>query len=131
MRHFPFATFIFIPTNNFKLRNFFRTKDLIPKELHSSIVYIYKCAGCNARYVGQTGLQLCIRIAKHKGFSFRTILPLYSPEFSSMCSPSHEKDHPITTNDFSILDSVTDSRDRKILESLYNHQLESLNSTLI
>ena len=128
-RQFPAASFIFIPINSLKIGNFFRCKDTIPKDLRSSVVYLYKCASCNTRYVGQTGLQLQIRIAKHKGISHRTDLPLTSPEFSSIRNHAHHMDHAITNDSFSSLSSVPESYDRKIMESLFIYSLRpELNS---
>ena len=40
--------------SSFKIANVFCVKDPIPGGLHSSVVYKFTCAGCNAFYVGET-----------------------------------------------------------------------------
>ena len=38
----------------FKLCNIFIPKDIIPDSLKSRVAYKFTCAGCGARYVGET-----------------------------------------------------------------------------
>ena len=37
-----------------KSQNYFSTKDKVPKNLNSYVVYEFKCAGCNSCYIGET-----------------------------------------------------------------------------
>jgi hypothetical protein len=114
---FPQCQFILINYNSLSIHTFFRHKESIPMLLRSSLIYLFKCASCNAAYVGQTGLQLKMRIAKHRGVSFRTDLPLSSPEHSAI--RDHGDTHPFSSSDFSILRHSSSLLDRRILESLY------------
>ena len=37
-----------------RMKNYFNLKDKIKRELHSSLVYNFKCNSCNAEYIGKT-----------------------------------------------------------------------------
>ena len=45
--------------------DFFNTKDSLPKELKSYVVYKFKCASCNACYIGETKRHFKIRVSEH------------------------------------------------------------------
>ena len=53
---------VFTPT---KLSDYFSTKDALPKDLRSFVVYKFTCAGCNACYIGETKRHLKTRITEH------------------------------------------------------------------
>ena len=59
-----------------------------------------------------------VRIAQHKGISFRTNLPMLTPNYSAIREHSIKEDHPIKEDDFSLLASCQNF-DLKILESIY------------
>ena len=116
--------------NPLSISSFFPHKNMLPMLLKSSVVYIFKCADCNTCYIGQTSFQLQLRIHKHIGTSFRTNLPILTPEHSQIRSHTHDSGHPLRFSDFNILHSSTSDTDRKILESLYIKQLNlPLNSS--
>ena len=48
-----------------KTGDLFSAKSGIPSYLKSFVVYYFKCAGCNASYVGETTRYLATRIHKH------------------------------------------------------------------
>ena len=48
-----------------KISSFFSTKDAMPSTLRSGVVYKFKCAGCNACYVGQTTRHFDTRVHEH------------------------------------------------------------------
>ena len=48
-----------------KISSFFSTKDAMPSALRSGVVYKFKCAGCNACYVGQTTRHFDTRVHEH------------------------------------------------------------------
>ena len=48
-----------------KISSFFSTKDKIPSYLRSHVVYHFKCASCNACYVGQTCQHYDVRVHEH------------------------------------------------------------------
>jgi hypothetical protein len=56
------------------------------------------------------------------GISFRTKLPLGKLDFSPVRNHSLSADHPISVNNFRILDHANTQTDLKILESLYIHE---------
>ena len=55
-----------------KIRNFFRIKDKIPTNLRSKLIYLWKCRGCEATYIGRTTRSAWTRWFEHLGRSFRT-----------------------------------------------------------
>ena len=50
-----------------KLRSFISYKDAPPKSLQSYVVYQFTCAGCKARYIGETKRHLNTRIKEQLG----------------------------------------------------------------
>ena len=50
-----------------KIGRFFTTKDPLPKNLKSSIVYKFVCPSCNASYIGETQRHFKTRVAEHLG----------------------------------------------------------------
>ena len=50
-----------------KIRDYFSTKDLIPKCFQSSVVYQYSCTRCGSCYVGRTDKHLNTWIEEHLG----------------------------------------------------------------
>ena len=128
---FPHVDFKYILSNSFNLGSFFRVKERIPKLLRSSVVYKYTCASCNACYIGETSLQLTVRISKHKGLSFRTGLPLTNPENSAIRDHAFQQDHPILNDNFAIIKPFNSVTDGRILESIYiKSQNPSLNNNI-
>ena len=55
-----------------RVSNYFRTKDITPFELRSSVVYEYTCTECHFSYIGQTRRHLKHRMAEHRGVSHLT-----------------------------------------------------------
>ncbi|XP_057290203.1 uncharacterized protein LOC130612883 [Hydractinia symbiolongicarpus] len=102
-----------------RLSNFFRFKDLLPKELKSGVIYKYKCSGCNATYIGETSCHLKVRASEHLGVS-----PLTGKKStSSICTAI--KDHlkachtTSSLDDFSILSRGNNRYLLEIKESLF------------
>jgi len=108
-RAFTSSQFIFGPINNFKTSSFFAFKDRIPCMLRSSLVYSYNCADCNIWLVGQTGLQLKLRISKHAGLSYRKGRPLSSPEDSAIRKHTEESQHGFSADGFKSLTTASNS----------------------
>ena len=48
-----------------KISSYFSSKDKMPSELRARVVYKFKCAGCNACYVGQTIRHYDTRVHEH------------------------------------------------------------------
>ena len=49
----------------FKLCNIFSPRYYIPDSLQSRVVYKFTCAGCGARYVGETNRHFYTRVNEH------------------------------------------------------------------
>ena len=109
----------------FKAQNsigqFFNIKDRIPDCLQSCIIYKYTCSTCQGEYIGKTERHLEMRICEHLGKSFRTNNPLSSPPYSAIRQHSHNHDHPIAKNAFSIVAKPHNRSDLILLESLYSY----------
>ena len=76
---------------------------------------------CNATYCEETTRHLHTRVAEHKEVSARTGRPLTVPPNSSIREHSHTADHPISTDNFKILATVS-KYDLKIAESILIHK---------
>ena len=127
---FPQIKFNFIFTNKHTIGSLLKTPQPLPFDLRSSVVYLYSCSRCNSRYVGSTTRWMKHRVLDHCGRSFRTNFPLTKPSFSAIRNHSHENQHPITHDSFTILTSTPFRSDLLILESLYiNSMKPNLNNT--
>ena len=128
---YPQIKFQFIFCNNFSLGSFLRNGSFLPQDLRSSVIYLFTCPQCALRYVGSTSRWLKHRTLEHRGLSFRTGLPLTTPPFSAIREHSLNKDHPYTSQDFTILGQTSDRLDLLISESLYIEKMRpQLNNTL-
>ena len=107
---------IFKPKN--VMQNFFKFKDRIPKDLQSLVVYKYTCSCCNATYIGKSKRHFRVRIFEHFGKSIRTNRPLNKQPFSAIREHSHQHDHPMGIENFSILSSRSSEMDLNILETI-------------
>ena len=83
-KHVPNVEFRFIFTNKKNIGSLFRFKDSIPTSLCSKIAYSFWCPGCKSRYIGSTYRNLKIRIAEHRGVSYRTNTRITHPSFSEI-----------------------------------------------
>ena len=59
------STNIKIVFSPFQVGNLFSVKGSVPKCLKFFVVYIFKCPGCNASYIGETARHLTTRIKEH------------------------------------------------------------------
>ena len=73
-----------ILVNKFTISSFFKYKDTLPLMSRSSVIYKYVCSDCEAEYVGVTSRALHMRVAEHRGRSFRTNNILANPSHSSI-----------------------------------------------
>lgn len=94
-----------------KLREFFSYKDKVTQSLRSMVVYKFKCAGCDASYVGETKRHLQTRVKEHL-----------------TCKDSHVFKHLLASpackavsnaDSFSVLDSAETEYQLKLKEGLY------------
>ena len=101
------------------MQRLFKFKDRIPIELQSSVIYKYECRCCSATYFGKTKRQIRVRQFEHLGRSIRTNRPLGKPPFSAIRQHSENTDHPILTDNFSVVSTRPNDTELNIVESLY------------
>ena len=120
-----------ILVNKFTISSFFKYKDTLPLMSRSSVIYKYVCSQCEAEYVGVTSRALHMRVAEHRGRSFRTNNILANPSHSSIRAHCEGTcNTPVSSSGFSILDSAPDFVSLCILESLHIFKLNpSINDT--
>ena len=97
---------------SFKIKNFFSAKNEIPSKLKSRVVYRFKCASCNACYIGETSCHFKTRIDEHikKDKNSHIYKYLHSTEG---CFDKYNNDC------LSILDTATTHFQLKLKEGLY------------
>ena len=128
---FPQLDFRIALTNRTTIGSFFRFKDRLPLELRSNVVYSYSCAQCaSGTYIGSTVRSAYMRIAEHRGRSFRTGNLLDTPPHSAIRDHAVRCKHQIQDGSFTILDQDPGENSLRILESLYiGKEKPSLNNT--
>ena len=115
---YPQVSFRFIFTNSHTIGSFFKLKDRIADPLCSNIIYQFGCSGCKSRYIGSSSRNLKIRIAEHRGISFRTNSPLSRPSMSEIREHAMDSDHSFNDSNFKILFKARNCFDLRLLESL-------------
>ena len=55
-----------------RLSSLFRSKDVVPKQLQSHLVYKFSCGSCIVTYCGETERHLNLRSSEHIGISHLT-----------------------------------------------------------
>ena len=107
-----------------KIRSLFSVKDLIPKELKSCFGYRFRCAGCDACYVGETSRHICTRINEHLNMDKASHIFKHlqdSPRCRALCS----------SECFVVIDQATTRTQLKIKEAVHIHwEKLSLNQQL-
>ena len=128
-RYIPNKCFIFVLSNKLTIGSIFSFKDVLPKELQSSLVYKYSCLRCTATYVGCTRRTLSSRAAEHSGRSIRANRLLSSPPHSKIRQHVEQCGYSVSFNNFKILGKCNKnfySNDIRILESLYIFKLQPI-----
>ena len=100
-----------------KLCNIFIPTDVIPDSLKSRVVYKFTCAGCGARYVGETNRHFYTRVNEH---IFRD---KNSHIFKHLRSSKNCQDN-CNVSCFKIIDSATSYCQLKIKESFHIERLK-------
>ena len=121
-RYFMHIKFNPILINSNTIGSFFKFKDKLPLCSCSSVIYKYRCSLCESEYIGSTRRTLGMRLAEHKGLSFRTNLKLTSPPHSSIRDHLQNCESSISENNFKILSPMKNYPDILILESIYIHR---------
>ena len=118
-KYLPDVQFRFIFINKNTIGSLFKFKDSIPTHLCSKVVYCFCCPDCKSRYVGSTFRNLKIRIAEHRGVSYRTNTQITHPSFSRIREHALSCNHKINEQDFSIMFRASCNSDLRIAESLF------------
>ena len=106
-------------TNKLTIGSFFRFKDRLPFDLQSSVVYLYSCAHCaSGSYVGSTIRATHMRIAEHRGRSYRTGKLLQNPNKSSIRDHALNCRKTISSSEFKIIGRENNENYLRILESI-------------
>ena len=114
-----------------RLRNLFRFKDVIPKELRSHLVYKYTCSSCNATYYGKTDRHFKVRASEHLGITPLTGKHVKNRKMSAIADRFLFSNHHGSLDDFSILCSEPNSFKLLIKESLLiSRDMPSLNKNV-
>ena len=103
-QHFPQIKLRTTFYNHFKIKNFFKHKDVTSPFWCSDIVYKYSCAVCNNCYIGSTNRSLALRVSEHQGKSYRTKQYLNKPFQSAIRDHSEQMcKKQVSSKDFSII----------------------------
>ena len=121
-KYFPQVDFRCIFVNKNIVSSFFLFKDQIQLMMSSNIIYKYLCGQCQSSYIGETDRHFISRICEHKGISPRTKKPYVNPPHSNIREHSLSCDHPIISDNFSVL-AKCPTFDLRLLESIYIHKL--------
>ena len=109
----------------------FSTKDMIPEDLNSNVVYKFNCARCNSCYIAETTRHISTRINEH--LKTDKASHVYKHLNSNL-----ECKKVCNVTCFSILDTAPTTYQLRIKEGLYigleepslNKQVKHLSSTL-
>ena len=98
-----------------KISAYFTLKDSFPKEMLSNVVYQFKCASCNACYIGETTKRYIDRAREHLFTDKMSAVYKYlHGEGSKRCCKESNDE-----TSFSILDSAPTQYQLRIKEALY------------
>ena len=115
----------FKPSN--RVKTLFQTKDTTPLALRSYVIYEYKCANCQAGYVGETTRHLCHRIAEHQGVSHLTSSEVKNKVHSKIREHlSNCQNSQISLDNFRVLATGSSELDLLIKERLLISQLRPM-----
>ena len=119
--HFPQINARIIFSNKNTIGSMFPTKDRLPMNLCSNIIYRFQCKAsdeCTSSYIGSTTRRLKERICEHMGVSFLTGNNLSDPR-SSIYDHCLDTGHRITEDSFEILGGCREDDNILLLESVY------------
>ena len=118
-KFFPQISLKIVMPNKSSIGSLFQFKDRLPLSMLSSVVYKYSCAQCaSGTYVGSTTRALHMRIAEHRGRSFRTGKLIQSSK-SSIREHSLKCSKFISGDDFVVLGQEKQEAHLRMLESLF------------
>ncbi len=100
-----------------RIGSYFGLKDSFPKEMLCNAVYKFKCASCNACYIGETTKRYIDRAREHLHTDKSSAVYKHLRE-SNDCHASNDE------NSFSLLDTARTQYQLKIKEALYIEKLK-------
>ena len=113
-----------INKSTLRMSNLFSFKDKFPSSLTSNIVYMYRCSGCNATYVGMTTRHRKVRVSEHMGVSARTGEAVVGTTITAVRQHRSSRCNMIIDDDFSILTKGDSSYELGIMESIMIKKLK-------
>ena len=122
---FPQIDINLVFVNKSTIGSFFPFKERLPTSLKSSVIYQFSCARCaSGTYVGSTTRAIHMRIAEHRGRSFRTGKLLASPGHSAVREHALKCCQTVAAGDFKIIGQESVPTHLRILESILIHRLK-------
>lgn len=116
---YPQINFMFAFRTVEKIGAKFHTKDRLPIDLASNVIYQYTCHCCNAVYVGKTNRHFGVRRGEHSGISARTGQKIVPDKNSAIFIHGKTTGHQISTDDFKIIDRAENRFLTQIKEALH------------
>ena len=119
--HFPQVNARIILSNKNTIGSMFPTKDRLPMNVCSNVIYRFQCKTgdeCTSSYIGSTTRRIGERICEHMGVSFLTGNKLSDPR-SSIFNHCLKTGHRITEDSFEILGGCREEENILLLESVY------------
>ena len=118
-KFFPYINLEISLSNKFTIGSLFKYKDRLPFDLRPSIVYLYSCARCaSGTYVGSTIRAIHMRIAEHRGRSYRTGKLVANPQKSAIRDYALRFSKTISPSKFKIISLEKNESYLRILESI-------------
>ena len=100
-----------------RIRNFFRFKDVIPRDIQSHLVYKITCAECNLCYYGLTERHFKVRAYDHLGLSILTGKPIKGVD-TALKTHCRDNGHNVTIDNIEVIAREENSFHLRIKESL-------------
>ena len=100
-----------------RLKNFFRYKDIIPRDIQSHLVYKIPCSECNLCYYGLAERHFKVRMYDHLGLSIYTGKTIKGVD-TAMKTHWRQEKHSINIKDIEIIAREENSFHLRIKESL-------------
>ena len=123
-KYYPQIKFTFIFNNKHKIGNLMPFKDRLPDAMRSGIVYLYNCPNCQVGYLGSSVRTLKTRFCQHAGISDRTGRDITVKLQSSIREHTLTCQTRLDIDNFKILDSCSNKKDLRILESIYIRKMK-------
>ena len=121
--YFPQINVRIVLSNRATIGAQFPVKERLPERLCSRVIYKFTCEDCSSSYVGSSIRTLHERTHEHLGKSFLTGAPLTNLKHSSIRVHSHNSNHPLKLENFTIIGRAQSTDHIRLLESVYIRHL--------